>query len=213
GSGVAERVRALADRPGADSVFGATMGRFGHRFQLEPPLTATELADLEGRIRVRLPEDYRSFLLEVGRGGAGPYSGHFPLRTVAGRWQWLGPADDVDLDRVADAFPHTEAYNPDDDLEPEPQREQFASEADYEAARQEWCFRADAHYEDPMLVAGTVPLAHQGCGYFNRLIVSGPRRGEIWSDDRACDRGFNPLGTSFGRWYLDWLDRAEKAAG
>ncbi|BCJ44430.1 hypothetical protein GCM10010168_12440 [Actinoplanes ianthinogenes] len=65
---VRARVAALAAHPGGAEVFG---GRLGHGWMLEPPLTAAELAEVEGQIGSELPGEYRSFLLQVSRGGAG----------------------------------------------------------------------------------------------------------------------------------------------
>jgi hypothetical protein len=78
---VRERIAGLAAEPTASSIFGFE----DHRCQLEPPLSATELAEIEAQIRVRLPSEYRSFLLEVSRGGAGPAYGLFTPRRVNGR--------------------------------------------------------------------------------------------------------------------------------
>ncbi|MFD8997881.1 SMI1/KNR4 family protein [Streptomyces abikoensis] len=51
-----------------------------HRFELLPPLTQAELEEAECQTGVRLPEEYRTFLLEAGAGGAGPDYGSSPLR-------------------------------------------------------------------------------------------------------------------------------------
>ncbi|MEV4691484.1 SMI1/KNR4 family protein [Micromonospora echinospora] len=59
-------------------VFGAN----GHQWRREPPLTTDELAGLESQLDVELPAEYRSFLLQVSRGGAGPAYGLFPVQRV-----------------------------------------------------------------------------------------------------------------------------------
>ena len=43
-----------------------------HRFQLNPPVTEKDLIQFETKHDVRLPVDYRAFLLEVENGGTGP---------------------------------------------------------------------------------------------------------------------------------------------
>lgn len=86
----------------------------GHKWVVEDPLTQGELAELEAQMGVRLPEEYRAFLLHVGAGGAGPAYGLFPVRRVQGRWRWEGDgADLADLSRLAEPFP---AQGPDPEL-------------------------------------------------------------------------------------------------
>ena len=73
------------------------------RYLLAPPVGDAEVRSFEARIGVTLPEEYRSFLLEVGNGPPRPSLGLRSLdRTVP---------DDVD---PAAPFPHTEAWNPHD---------------------------------------------------------------------------------------------------
>jgi len=112
-SDVPERVARLSAHAAASEVFGSQ----GHRWKLEPPMSAEELAELESQLRIELPAEYRSFLLEVSRGGAGPAYGLFALRRVDCRWEWEGDGADItDLETLAQPFPHTEAVNPADDL-------------------------------------------------------------------------------------------------
>jgi hypothetical protein len=155
--------------------------RFGagtHRYLLCAALSEAEVVAFEERHGVRLPEAYRSFLTEVGDGGAGPDYGLYRL----------DGADMSDLDRderdtpgfLTRPFPHTAAWNP-------------RSRLDEDA------------YWDPRWVAGSLIIAHFGCGVFHRLVVTGPARGQVWLDDRASDGGLSPQ-TDFQEWYLRWLD-------
>ncbi|OGC30268.1 hypothetical protein A2232_01065 [candidate division WOR-1 bacterium RIFOXYA2_FULL_46_56] len=57
-----------------------------HQFKMDPPLTELQAAAFEKEHSIALPSDYRSFLLEVGNGGAGPYYGILPLS----RWNDAG---------------------------------------------------------------------------------------------------------------------------
>ncbi|GHI10177.1 hypothetical protein Scel_84980 [Streptomyces cellostaticus] len=93
-----QRVEAAGAGPEGSRVFGA----LGHEWVVEDPLTQGELAELEAQTGVRLPEEYRTFLLRIGAGGAGPAYGLFPVRRVQGRWRWEGDgADLADLSRLA----------------------------------------------------------------------------------------------------------------
>ena len=53
-SGVPERVATLRAHPHSGGIFGAS----GHRFLLEPTLSAADVADLEAYLDVTLPDDY-----------------------------------------------------------------------------------------------------------------------------------------------------------
>lgn len=53
-----------------------------HGFRLQPPLSETAIEKFEGEHNIRLPDDFRLFLLEAGSSGAGPYYGLLPME----RW-------------------------------------------------------------------------------------------------------------------------------
>lgn len=57
---------------------------------------------------------------------------------------------------------------------------------------------------------GCIRLVSLGCGYFDLLVLNGPRRGEVWTDWIAVAGGgkLEPKATSFFQWFDDWLDRA-----
>jgi len=209
-SDVRERVERLAAEPEAGEVFGSV----AHRWVLEPPLSGEEMAELEGQLRVELPGEYRSFLLQAGRGGAGPAYGLWPLRRVDERWRWEGDGADLTaLDKLDQPFPHVEAFDLEDGLPDRPDESGFASEADFDAAEKAYWERLEAVYRQNTV--GLLYLCHLGCAFREALVVSGPARGQMWADLSAEGNGFQPLrdddGTplGFARWYRRWLDEAE----
>jgi hypothetical protein len=216
-AGVRQRVEAAGAGPEGGKVFGA----LGHKWVLEEPLTRGELAELEAQIGVRLPEEYRAFLLHVGAGGVGPAYGLFPVRRVQGRWRWEGDgADMADLSRLAEPFPD-QGPDPkllDDLLAQRPEEEDFDDIEDFDDAIEAWDERWDAVMFAPERTAGAIVICHLGCALREWLIISGSHRGTIWSDDRADDVDLVPLlnddgkPVTFARWYSDWLEKAERTA-
>jgi SMI1 / KNR4 family (SUKH-1) len=187
-----------------------------HGWQLEPPLRTAELAAVESQVRVELPGEYRSFLLQVGRGGAGPGYGLFPLRCVDGRWRWEGDgADLTDLDALAQPFPHVEAFNLADGLPDPPDEDDYDSEEALNAAEHAYWERYEEATGRPEQWVGLLYLCHFGCALREGLVVSGPARGQMWADDSADGAGFRPLvdddgsPLGFARWYRRWLGDAE----
>lgn len=211
-SDVRERLARLSAHPDAGKVFGAS----AHRWALEPALSAGELAELEGELRVELPEEYRSFLLTAGRGGAGPAYGLFPLRRVDGRWAWEGDgADLTDRDTLHQPFPHTEAFNPADELPEPPDEEDYDTVEAFNEAEDAYWRLHDRMVYVPDHSIGLLYLCHLGCAMREALVVTGPARGQMWADDTADGTGFRPLHDSdgtplgFARWYRRWLDEAD----
>lgn len=212
-AGVRERVLGLAGHPGADEVFGANR----HGFRLGPVLGEEQLRSLEAALGTGLPAQYRSFLLRVGGGGAGP---HYGLMTPAlgdGGWRWhdAGLASPAQVTTaafagrpfVAEALQHEfdalEARNP--------ERDAYPSEDAFQRARTAW----DARYVelDEAREAGTVFLSERGCGYVSLLVMTGPHRGAIWQDLRPMDQGIQPTGHDFAHWYRSWLEDTEQELG
>lgn len=157
--------------------------RFGagtHRYGLAPRRTEAEVRAFEELHGVALPVEYRSFVVEVGDGPAGPWHGLMPLvrpRSEAG--EGWAVDDEWEQDRLpgrlAGAFPLTE---------PRPGRIGPSADA---------------------LTRGTLMPAEQGCGIHARLVLNGPRAGQVWEIDP--DRGgFVPVSPDFRTWYTDWLE-------
>lgn len=204
-AGVRERVLALREAPRRQAVFGAEAAHDGgHRFALLPVLTETEVRAVERRLAVRLPEEYRTFLLEVGAGGAGPDYGLFPPKPP-------GP----------DARPAPEpVFRPGLTAElesTEPERADYDDEDAFTAAWHAWDVRRDELHD--ALTEGTLCVGHQGCGYYNLLVLDGPHAGTVWEDVRAVGEGVVPVRLHgrtgllpFADWYLHWLRQAERRA-
>jgi hypothetical protein len=77
---------------------------------------------IEARYGLSLPGEYRSFLLEVGDGGAGPFYGIFRLD----RSDPPDPCDDDLLPGfLAGEFPHAQPWNDIGDDGPEPEEKYF----------------------------------------------------------------------------------------
>ncbi|WP_194894914.1 SMI1/KNR4 family protein [Catenulispora pinisilvae] len=219
-AGVRERVLALAAAPDGDEVFGAG----GHGFELEEPLTAAALAEVESLLGVELPHDYRTFLLEVGAGGAGPAYGLFPLQRVGevpGAWRWIGDGGETaDPAVLAEPFP-----GPVDPTElaalvaDQPDDEDYPTPADFDPAYEAWDARLTALLYDPHHTAGAICLCHEGCALRVWLVVTGPERGHMWFDPRCDLEDLRPLRdargepVSFADWYLGWLAEAESTCG
>ncbi|MFF3559455.1 SMI1/KNR4 family protein [Streptomyces sp. NPDC002574] len=217
-TGVRERVLALGAAPGSDRVFGA----MGHGFVLDAPLTLAEVADLEAWLDVELPEDYRSFLLQVGAGGAGPAYGVFPVRREGSDcWRWNGDSpEELEPGMLAEPFPG----GPDPEaaariLAEQPFQEQFEDLADLDAALETWEERLVEVQYDPRSTAGALCLSDEGCGLTVWLVVTGSERGRMWRDPRSDGSDLHPIRDAagspldFAAWYLGWLTAAEAVCG
>ncbi|QKW20918.1 SMI1/KNR4 family protein [Kitasatospora sp. NA04385] len=201
-TGVRARVTAL--RPHRGRAFGS--GR--HGFALADPLTESQLRDAERYLGVTLPAEYRTFLAEVGAGGAGPDYGLFPLAATPDGWGWPGQYDDEPADLAAEFLSVTERERLDAEHSArEPREADFADPEAHLAAFRAW----DDEWETlrRRMTAGSVQIGEQGCGYSSWLVVSGPHRGSVWEDGFAADALMSQLAPDFRTWYLDWLARAE----
>ncbi len=183
------------------SLFGAQY----HGFRMNPPLKENEVSDFETRWSISLPDEFRSFLLLVGNGGAGPGYGLYPL----GQSMHLRELIDCDSNTLKpeDPFPHTQPWN---DLTGKPYPNNVSDLGLYDEQAAAFLPR----YFDPKWSYGAIPLSTRGCGLEVILVVTGVERGTVWHDDRAAYDGIYPV-TQAGRerigfldWYRAWLDEA-----
>jgi hypothetical protein len=196
-------------RAADSSEFGAD----SHRFLLNKPLTEAVISAFETLHRVRLPEEYRAFLTEVGNGGAGPCYGVFPLGMMDSGFEfapWQEEGDFVGV--LSKPFPFETEWNdlsgmPSDDL-------LERDEAGYWASLDEF----DKYYWGNSFMNGAIPICHEGCALRIWLVVTGPQAGCLWHDGRADRAGLAPLRldngneATFASWYEGWLDKALRSA-
>ncbi len=168
-------------------------------------MTEAEVLEFERAHAVRLPEEYRAFLMAVGKGGAGPGYGVFDLGECDEGFDFRAWHEgDGFVGTLRLPFPHTAVWN---DLAGMPADALSDSDAaEYERQRAEF----ETGYFAPL--DGAIPICHLGCALRQWLIVSGPEAGNVWEDRRADYEGLLPLQTaaaervSFYLWYRGRLD-------
>jgi hypothetical protein len=176
------------------SVFGSS----SHRYLFNAMLEESEIKAFENKYVVRLPEDYRRFLIEIGNGGAGPYYG----------LQTLEDSLFIDLDYKRE----NEYLNPSKPfLLSEKWNMKFTGDYDNE---QEYHAFEEEYFKDTW-VNGLLRICNFGCGVSLNLVVNGAEYGNIWVDDRGSDGGIFPdpyFGqserTQFLDWYILWLNKS-----
>jgi hypothetical protein len=194
------------------TVFGSAE----HDYKLNPPIPVSTIEEFEVRNGIRLPEDYRYFITEIGDGGAGPAYGLFPFGQHDDSLSW----EEGDLiGDVSKPFPHVEAWNlPESFFEQEPDVPPDTPIEEEDKLWEEWDKVEQEHYWNPSIMNGAIPICHLGCALRQWLIVNGDQRGFIWNDYRADHGGIlllrNESGEQMGfsDWYMSWLNEAIRQA-
>lgn len=158
------------------------------RFWLDPVLSQAELAEAHAQLGVELPEEYQGFLLEVGSGACGLGMGMalLPLVKEDGRWYWQWEDRGIEVSDLAVIGEVFPATSP-----------------------------PTAYDFDPYWTQGTLHLNDCGCALWDLLVVTGPERGYMWSDNRSDGLPLVPLRlpgrerVTFYDWFLAWLHRME----
>src|ERR1700730_8023674 len=197
----------LRNSPASLTVFGSTE----HRFNTNPVLPEKSVRDFEELHRIALPKDYRSFLLRVGNGGAGPGYGIFKLGEMDDGFEHKAWSEnDGFIGVLSEPFPHRGPWN---DLSGEPVYDESREddpewEVDYERKLNAW----EDRYWNSAVVNGAVPLCHLGCALRQWLVVTGPEVGNVWDDYRTDHEGLKPVQrngrerVTFLQWYRSWID-------
>ena len=184
-----------------------------HGFELNPVIAEDRVEAFEQGYSIRLPSEYRDFLVQIGNGGAGPYYGVFALGTVDDGFavrDWK--VNDNLVGDPSKPFRFEEAWNDTSNMPPE----DFPEENEEEYWRRMEDF--EKGYWSAELMNGANPICHQGCALRIWLVVTGPQSGELWDDRRSEYEGIRPLRladgsrATFGAWYSEWLEQSLAAA-
>ena len=156
------------------------------RSLLSAPLDSGFVEAFEASHQVRLPEDYRAFLLQVGDGGDGP---GLYMRPLGAPFDDSAPWEEGTVHR-APGEPNELLHQPFSHTQPVH-------------------LPADATWADT--TAGALLLFDHGCALWDMLVVTGPERGHIWLDRLADDEGLRPAThggaqrVGFAEHYCRWL--------
>lgn len=193
------------------TLFGAST----HNYLLHPTLTREEVAHFETIHNVDLPKEYVLFLTTMGNGGVGPHYGIQALEDSRVVFWDPTEAENYKYFDLSKAFPHTESWNVEAELNElydkiEEANEAGTDELEEELFEQKWEIIGGAEHD-----YGRLNTADYGCGITISLIVNGPEKGNMWTDDRVSDGGLYPtieLGNknkiTFLDWYELWLDNS-----
>ena len=151
-----------------------------HGFRLAPPMAEATVSGFESQHGIRLPANYRRFLLEAGGSGAGPYYGILPLDD----WNCAAVTDSGEipedyLARPCPLFPGMPESN-------------------------DWREKLGASYDEQF--QGTIAVSNQGCSFYCLLIVSGQARGRVVYVNTDGGLPYFVWDADFLSWYERWLD-------
>lgn len=186
-------------------------GASSHRYELNRCLQERQIKKIESKYGMRLPDDYRHFISNVGNGGAGPYHGLFKLGEHDDGFSFTKWDKGYLLGDPSAPFKYKRRWNlPKSFWNKEPD-ESTLEEDDYDDAMDRWNELEEQEYWRPSIMDGAIPICHLGCAYRQWLVISGHEGGNIWCDDRADRGGLYPLlrgkrRVDFTLWYTMWLD-------
>lgn len=188
---------------------------------LAPVLSESEIAEVEAQYGFELPEEYRSFLAEVGAGGEGPKILLTTLSKIDGRWGWVSE-DDVDhawYEYDAGPFVESDGWL---DVQVATLHAAGHESGDPDVEDDYYADYLQAFgYEDGNILwdrqrnRGAIYLSDDGCGATGWLIVAGPCSGQVRERDCGVNPPYEPVldvhgdHRTFRPWYLDWLAKRE----
>lgn len=141
-------------------------------------ISESDVRRFEKQYAIELPDDYRTFITQVGNGGPGPCD----------RLQGCEATRQDSLKYLSKPFPHSRLWNL--------PRAYFDNVPDTDDdEKQSWARYEDylMQYWDPAHIQGALPFCDQGCNHCLLLVLNGPERGTVWTDERAENAGVMPI--------------------
>jgi len=157
-------------------------GSSGHQWR-SYPVPEEKIAEFETKYGITLPEEFRTFIQEIGI-GAGPFYGIHELMN------WL--CDDTTEEGELNFLSSPCLIQP-----------TMCGGTGYTG----WDERLEeTGVHEDRVYQGILSIISQGCTYLSGIIITGPHRGTVLNLDldRQVPQWANP---SFLDWYEKWLDR------
>ena len=202
-----ERIKTKIDRLKQLDKNFEVFGSEKHKYLFNSTKSEKELINFEKSNNVKLPIEYKEFLMKIGNGGAGPYYGLEPIEN--GLFADLDYKDKSDLNDLSKPFPHTEHWNLDFGEVSDENEDEYFEQKDKEYYQNKWA-------------NGLLRVSNFGCGVSMNLVVNGKEYGNLWVDDRCNEQGIYPnpyienrARITFLDWYENWIDSElkEKTTG
>nr|WP_302601053.1 SMI1/KNR4 family protein [uncultured Acetatifactor sp.] len=185
----AKRILKLLEQAKAKDPDFERFGAYSHQYRLAAPASEEQILKFEEQQGIRLPEEFRDFLLHVGNGGAGPYYGLYGIRDLG---DGLHDSHGARIYRVQE----------EPVIYPKMSDEEWNRMTAPESRQGDSMGKGgEAH---PYV--GVLPIGSQGCTLMTGLMLAGPYRGQVvYCDEDYCGPPFFVREKGFLSWYERWL--------
>lgn len=185
----AKRILKLLEQAKAKGPDFERFGADSHQYQLAAPASEEQILKFEEQQGIRLPEEYRDFLLHVGNGGAGPYYGLDGIRDLG---------DDLHDSHGARIYR----------VQEEPVIYPKMSDEEWNRMTAPESRQGDSMGKGGEVhpYVGVLPIGSQGCTLMTGLMLAGPYQGQVvYYDEDYCGPPFFVREKGFLSWYERWL--------
>ncbi len=183
---IKEKLIIAKEKDAGLKVFGA--GR--HKYVLNKTATINDIRSFENSYSIDLPECFKSFMTNIGNGGAGPFYGIYSLGeglneiTSSKAKEYLG-RDCIISPEISESYWLS--------LNKKIDENEDISNDDYEK-------------ELGRIFGGILPIGNQGCTYYHGIILNGDHKGKVVNLDSDRQKPQFTYEKNFLDWYERWLD-------